>query len=175
MESLTTNWSSLSLSAEEGDKFNFQSICTKKGCTLAAKFYTKRQLNVDAVIKTLRPLWRPKQGFQVRDVGNHILLFTFEEELDAERVLLGEPWSFDKYLIVLRCHEVDKSLSSLCFNSAKFWVQVHDLPLWRMFQEAAGALCQIMGKVIRCTDKTEVEGGHFIKARVELDITKPLC
>lgn len=65
MDSLTANWSRLSLSEEEGDKFNFQSVGAKQGCTLAAKVFTKRQLNVEAIIKTLRPLWRPKQGFQV--------------------------------------------------------------------------------------------------------------
>lgn len=128
MESLTKDWSRLSLFEEEGDKFNFQHVGTKKGCTLAAKFFTICQLSVDAVIWTLRPLWRPKLAFQVRDIGNHILLFTFEEELDAERVLLGEPWSFDKYFIALRCREDDNTLCSICFNSARLWLQVHTFP-----------------------------------------------
>lgn len=128
MESLTKYWSRLSLFEEEGDKFNFQHVGTKKGCTLATKFFTRWQLSVDAVIRTLRPLWRLKQGFQVRDMGNNILLFTFEEELDAERVLLGEPWSLDKYLIALQRREDDNTLRSICFNSARLWVQLHNLP-----------------------------------------------
>ena len=53
-------------------------------------------------------------------MGNHILLFVFENELDANRVLLGEPWSFDKYLVVLRRYEDDSSLRGLRFDTAKF-------------------------------------------------------
>lgn len=108
-------------------------------------------------------------------MGNNILLFTFEEELDAEWVLLGEPWSLDKYLIALQRREDDNTLRSICFNSARLWVQVHDLPPRRMFQEAAKALCQPLGHVFRSTNKVEVEGGHFMRVRVELDITKSLC
>lgn len=99
-------------------------------------------------------------------MGNHILLFTFDDELD---------WSFDKYLIVLRRYEEDNSLSTICFISARFWVQVHDLPPHRMIQEVVEALCQLLGQIIPSPDKTKVEGGNFMRVRVELDITKPLC
>ncbi|XP_075670183.1 uncharacterized protein LOC142639946 [Castanea sativa] len=108
-------------------------------------------------------------------MGNHILLFTFDDELDADRVLLGESWTFDKYLIVLRRYEEDNSLRTICFNTTRFWVQVHDLPPRHMIQEAMEALCQPLGQIIPSLDKTEVDDGNFMRVRVELDITKPLC
>ena len=43
----------------------------------------------------------PKSVFEVRDMGNHWVLFVFSEVSDVERVLLGEPWSFDKSLVAL--------------------------------------------------------------------------
>ena len=72
----------------------------------------------EAVARTLKPLWRTKKDFEIQDMGNHILLFVFANEADANRVLLGEPWSFDKYLVVLRRYE-DDSVNTNFFNCRK--------------------------------------------------------
>ena len=69
---------------------------------LAGKFFTKRVLNVDAVAHTFKPLWRPRGELKIRDMGDNILLFEFEDYLDLERVLELEPWSYDKHLVVLQ-------------------------------------------------------------------------
>nr|POE86803.1 hypothetical protein CFP56_38719 [Quercus suber] len=102
------------------------------------------------------------------------MLFTFEDELDAERVLLGAPWSFDKYLIALCRYETDQPIKEIQFDMAIFWVQVHDLPAQRMTIEAAEGICQSLGRVIHYSDEDEADGGEFMRVRVEIDITKPL-
>ncbi|XP_030959046.1 uncharacterized protein LOC115980996 [Quercus lobata] len=145
MDNLAAEWNRLSLSEQEGEVFNFDNQKCRIACTLAAKFFTKRALNIDAVARTLKPLWRTKHDFEIQDMEDHIMLFVFENELDANRVLLGEPWSFDKYLIVLRRYEDDSSLRNLCFDTAKFWIQVHDLPVRRLVTEVVEALCQSAG------------------------------
>ena len=35
------------------------------------------------------------------DRGNNVLLIAFELEVDAEKVIQGEPWMFDKHLVAL--------------------------------------------------------------------------
>ena len=65
-----------------------------KDFTLAAKFLTKRILNVEAIAKTFSPLWKSQNDFHIKDTSNNILLFVFESDADAERVLVNEPWSF---------------------------------------------------------------------------------
>ena len=91
--------------------------------------------------------------------SNHLILFTFEDELDAEKILLGAPWSFDKYLVALCRYETDQSLKELCFDTAEFWVQVHDLPAWRMTVDAAEGICQTLGQIIHCSDEEETDRG----------------
>ena len=34
-------------------------------------------------------------------MGDHRVLFVFSDESDIDKVLLGEPWSFDKNLVAL--------------------------------------------------------------------------
>ena len=65
---------------------------------LACRFFTKRVVNVDVVVRTFKPLWKPISELKIREVGENILLFEFEVVLDLERVLEFEPWSYDKNL-----------------------------------------------------------------------------
>ena len=68
--------------------FDFDNKNIKPGSMLAAKFFTKRALSVEVVAQTFRPLWKTKQEFRIKDLGNHLILFTFEDELDAEKIRL---------------------------------------------------------------------------------------
>ena len=52
------------------------------------------------VARTFRPLWCTRECFQLVNLGNNIMLFEFEVEVDAKKVLQGEPWAYDKHLVV---------------------------------------------------------------------------
>ena len=45
---------------------------------------------MEAIARTFKPLWRSKKGFEVKDMGNHIVLFVFVKESNANRILMGE-------------------------------------------------------------------------------------
>ena len=53
MDSLTREWNRLSLSKQEGDTFDFENKNVKLGSMLAAKFFTKKALNIEVVARTL--------------------------------------------------------------------------------------------------------------------------
>ena len=89
MEELKLRWKKLSLSEAEGKK-------------LAAKFFTWRSINVEAVARTFRPLWRTKRNFEVSMAGDNVVLIAFEWEVDAKKVIEGEPWMFGRHLVVLQ-------------------------------------------------------------------------
>ena len=75
MENLAGLWEQFSLSEEEGSLFKSEAMEGGSGCAVTAKFFTHRALNMVAVVRTFKPLWWTKLGFEVKDVGNHISLF----------------------------------------------------------------------------------------------------
>ena len=93
MEDLTKSWTKLSLT-EKGDKPDLSKRKKSHGFVLAAKFYTRRSVNLKAVAKTFRSLWHTKHRFEVSDAGDNRLLFAFETVEDVENVLLGEFFTY---------------------------------------------------------------------------------
>nr|POF25056.1 hypothetical protein CFP56_65756 [Quercus suber] len=75
----------------EGNKFTVQEESRAGDYLLAAKFHTRRTLNMEAIAKTFKLLWRTRKGFEIRDMGDHMVLFRFPEATNIERVLQGEP------------------------------------------------------------------------------------
>jgi hypothetical protein len=176
MEEIDSLWKRLSLNEIEGDKFNLGSSTQTVSYSLAAKFYTRRILNVEAVTRTFKPLWRTERGFSAKDMGDNILLFEFEDEADMERVLFAEPWSYDKYLVAF-CRVVeDVEIENVVFDRVTFWVQIHNLPMLSLKREVAEALGRGIGEVLTSTEsEEEMGGGRVMRIRVKVDITKPLC
>uniref|UniRef100_A0A7N2RAN0 DUF4283 domain-containing protein n=1 Tax=Quercus lobata TaxID=97700 RepID=A0A7N2RAN0_QUELO len=174
MEELTRTWNSLTLSDCECSNFRIKEEQAKTEFVLAAKFLTKRALNIDAIAKTFTPLWRSRNGFKIKKESDHVVLFSFDDKNEMEKIMAAEPWSFDKRLMVLQRYEKDKNVGDMEFNKMTFWVQVHDLPIRFRTRKIAEQLCEAIGKVNVGTEEAETEGDNFIRVRVTLDITQPL-
>lgn len=58
MEDLTRSWSCLTLSECEGSNLRISEEQAATEYILAAKFLTKRALNIDAIAKMFTPLWK---------------------------------------------------------------------------------------------------------------------
>ena len=71
----------------------------------------------------------------------------------------------------------DKTLpvEDLKFDRTLFWVQIHGLLYRYMNVKAAEKICEVLSRVIYSTNSTETERGHFMRIRVSLDVTLPLC
>lgn len=108
-------------------------------------------------------------------MGNHCVLFAFKEETNIEKILAGEPWSFDKNLVALKGVLRPALVKGLVFDNVRFWVQVHDLSLGSMNMRTAFDIISTAGEVILgSSDAEEFERGNFMQVRVSIDITKPL-
>ena len=103
-------WKRFSLSESEGNKFSVQEENTREEYLLAVKFFTRRVLNMEAIARTFTLLWKTRKGFEIRDMGDHKILFVFPEKADIDRVLEGDSWSFDRHLVVLQRIDRDDAI-----------------------------------------------------------------
>ena len=175
MEAITNKWANLKLSEREGSEVNLALPGVDQGLVLAGKFCTKRRVNLEAIGRAIRSVWRTKRDFEVSDMGENRVLLLFQDKEDLDRVLLQGSWSFDKYILLLHKLEVGESISTLNFHEAAYWVQIHGLPTLSQIREASLRIGGSLGKV----EKVDVGDKGFslgcsLRIRVTLDISQPL-
>ena len=175
MDAITTKCANIKLSEKERSEVDLAPPGVDQGLVIAGKFYTKRRVNLEAIGRALHSVWRTKQDFEVSDLGENRVLFSFQTKEDLGRVLLQGPWSFDKYILLLHKLKVGESISSLTFHEATFWVQIHGLPTLIQTREAGLSIGGILGKV----EKVDVGDkglnlGCYLRIRVTMDISQSL-
>ncbi|KAL0015766.1 hypothetical protein SO802_002835 [Lithocarpus litseifolius] len=175
MEQLTMSWNNLSLSDKERSGFILPEDHRRGEFVTVAKFFTSRFLQMEVVASTCRQLWRMTNGFRVRNQGNNIVFFVFDNLANVDKILKSQPWSFDKHLIVMQRYTGDAPAHELAFNKVPFWVQVHDIPTSFLTRKVAENLCEIMGDIQRSNGAVDEDGGSFFQVRMMLNVTLPLC
>nr|POE89548.1 hypothetical protein CFP56_02269 [Quercus suber] len=90
MDSLLGLWEKFSLSEFEGRRFVVEECDGEQEFFLVSRFYTGRVLSIEVIAKTLKGIWRTRGGFEVRDMGDHKVLFIFRDEGDVEQIMKGE-------------------------------------------------------------------------------------
>ena len=166
MDEVLNDWKRFSLLEEENSKVTLdeENPATKE-VILAGKFMTRRALSVEAVGRTLKPLWKTRNGFEIREVGNHVLLFVFDDENEAERILATEPWTYDKHLIILSHYDGSCPIQSVRFHTVNFWIQIHGLPVNRLNEKTAYGIGKSIGEVSRASRTGELICGNFLRVR----------
>lgn len=122
MENLSAMWENFSLSEFEGSKYQVHDSGFERKRLLVVRFVTGRVLNMEAIARNFKLLWHTKKGFKVCDIGNHRVLFVFSKDSDIEKVISGELWSFDKYLVALKRVQRHTNLKGLDFDKVCFWI-----------------------------------------------------
>ena len=163
MEDLTEQWSNFSLSEREKTGFVLNKDHQTGEFIIAALFLTPRFLNMEAMARTFKQLWRSTNGFKIRNHQDNRVLFVFDNLNDIDRILQSQPWSFDKHLVMVQRYNTDVPVRDLSFTKALFWVQVHEIPVRYMTKKIAENLCETVGKVQKSVDAVDDEGGHFIR------------
>ena len=88
MEDLTGWWENLSLKTRESTTFSLSDNEVENSRVLVAKFFTKRRINLEATIRTLKSMWGDGGNFDVRDLGNNTTMLIFDDEDDPKRILM---------------------------------------------------------------------------------------
>ena len=76
---------------------------------------------------------------------------------------------------MLQRYDTDILVRDLVFTKALFWVQVHNISVRFMNTKVAEGICDIVGDIQKSTKVVDDDGGYFMRVRVSIDITLPLC
>ena len=65
MEDLAKKCENLKLLEHKGDEVDLDEQEVAEGFILAAKFLTKRRINLEAIVKAFKPIWKTTENFEV--------------------------------------------------------------------------------------------------------------
>ena len=87
-----------------------------------------RQPNPVAFISTMKNIWAVINGVDITNVGRNLYQIQFYHWRDKQKVLLGQPWHFDKFPLLLE--EFDKVVkpSDLVIFKLPLWARFYDIP-----------------------------------------------
>jgi hypothetical protein len=144
------------------------------GRSLVGKLWTDNNYNVRAFKQTIVDFWRLKSPVETQELGKNLYLFRFSAKRDLEIVLKNGPWSFDRNILVLKRINGIEQPSEMELNSMSFWTRIYDLPLKLRSESMAKKLSNVMGIFEEADTKDCHRMGRFLRAKVTIDLTKPL-
>lgn len=131
---------------------------------------------IEDILNKVRRLSCPAIFYKVE---RGILLVNFKTEKDQKWVLKGGPWSFDGNAILLQ--KLETGIMEDDFENTKIniWVQIRRLPFQIRCFKYASMLASYAGDLIGNDSvnnpKLTEFSGQFVRIRVLLNRTKPIC
>ena len=145
-----------------------------KHCLIGRLVLNKR-VNLEAMKNVLSMVWKLCARMTIKEVGNRVFIFHFEDIGEKENVLLRQPWFFNKSLLVLENYDDHSKPEDFKLHWCPFWVQIHGLPLGMMIEKIGLILGESIGDVEELdVDNDKLVWGKYLRVRVLLNITHPL-
>ena len=103
---------------------------------------------MEAMKSILKNVWKISSRLVIKVIGDKVYVFQFEDVVEKDRVLIRQPWSFNKSSIVLKDFNGMSSLEDVNMDRCQLWVQIHGLPLGLMNEKIGIVLGEAIGEVI---------------------------
>lgn len=129
-----------------------------------------------ALKNALTGAWKTRKEFSIDILCKNMFLFKFESCDDKDWIVKNGPWLFDRNLLILETPKANQRVSDLDFKKVDFWVRIINLLLGYRNDCAARKIGNTIGEFLEWdNDKySTIWGNSIIRARIKLDISKPL-
>ena len=142
---------------------------------LVGKIWTKRTVNVNAFMNTMKQVWQPMHGVDISSIGENTFIFQFHHWRDKSRVVEGQPWHFDKHAIIFDDIQGNFKPSDLDLYALPMWVRIYNLPFkGRLNLSNVEALGKKIGEFIKMDSSGLLGIDKSIRLRIKVDVRKPL-
>ncbi|KAL6595040.1 hypothetical protein ACP70R_048143 [Stipagrostis hirtigluma subsp. patula] len=169
----------LKLTAEERDALTVDDTALESLATsdraIIGKVLSSSVLHIQTIMSALRPAWGNPRGLEAKSVGDNMFIAEFGSKQDLDRVLDGSPWNVGKKAVLIQQFDPNMRPSDVVFNRLAVWIRIYNLPFGLMNNKWGGELA----KKVEAVEKVEVDAqerawGPYLRAKVQIDITKPL-
>lgn len=142
---------------------------------LIGRIWTDRHINNNAFVSTMKNVWQARYDVDVRNMGKNLYVFQFHHWKDKQRVLDGQPWHFDKHVILLGELEGMSKPSDIQLFKFPIWTRVYNLPFKGRLNEAnVKAIGNKIGTFIKMDQSGDLGIDKSVRLRVWHDVRDPL-
>jgi len=179
-EELARMWGNLALNEEENEGISVASeeldyMIGRGSLCLIGKVLVDRFVPKDSIRGPLMRAWNPAGEVSFKVIGGNMFVADFELAEDKGRVLEGRPWLVDGSLVSLLEFDGLTPPVQMSFDKSPLWIRMYHLPLACMDKKFGLKIGATVGEVIELdVDDDEPGWGTFLRARICVDITKPL-
>ena len=111
----------------------------------------------------------------IKEVGDRVFIFQFDDEHENDRVLMRQTWSFNKSLIVLKEFDGYSSPKIVNLEWCSFWIQIYRLPLSLINEKIGVVLGELLREVLEVnSNDDQIVWEKWIRVRANINLYKPL-
>ncbi|EPS58552.1 hypothetical protein M569_16260 [Genlisea aurea] len=116
------------------------------GAYLVGRVLSKKTPKLESLTSALHFAFKASHGLEIRKLGDNRFLFRFNDEMEANYVLLNGPWHYDKFTLVLALVSDGDNPYAVDLSWCEFNIKLHNLPVLSIRRESAEYLGNEVGK-----------------------------
>ncbi|KAJ8423269.1 hypothetical protein Cgig2_022153 [Carnegiea gigantea] len=124
----------------------------------------------------MEKVWNPTHGVKTKEIGTNLFMFQFHHWKDMDRVLEGQPWFFDKNVVVLDGIKGDLQPSVIeeALHHVPFWVRVYNPPFEGRRESNIKAMADAIGVHIKMDEDVIARWTKSLRFKVMVDLREPM-
>lgn len=147
---------------------------SSNGVCLVGRVWTEKVVNAFGLMDTMKKVWNPIHVITCREIETNLFSFQFNNPRDANRVLEGRPWQFNRDLLIIQPIESNVQPSTMKFNRSPIWIRIYDLPLLGRTKDVMKQVGMTLGGFLEIDEETISGLSRSVRMRVDIDLQKPL-
>lgn len=142
---------------------------------IVIRIWTRRNINQAAFVATMTNIWQTKADLEIKNIGKNLYVVQFHHWKDKQRVMEGQPWHFDKHVILMADIKGNCKPSDIKLWEFPIWTRVYDLPFkGRLNVDNVMAIGNKIGRFIKMDNSGAVGIDKSVRIRVLHDVRNPL-
>jgi hypothetical protein len=142
---------------------------------LVGKILSSQPLSKNTIRNNILHAWSFVKSLVSEDRGENMLVFTFKNLDELNRVLDYSPWNIKGSPLFLKRWFEEDAIEDLDFSKAAYWVQAHNLPLELMTVDNARNIGESLGELLEVDNLDDHKPARkgFLRFRVLLNLLNP--